>query len=190
MYKYLFGLLLTFNFTWYTCQISDQMKALAKPLDNISYAESSHIGVAGQKSKIYNQFKELAKVASNEDLYYFAKNGSNALKVYSGEELFQRNDKRFFDIYTYYSQNPLMMKYMVGCVSSNKNIAEFLKDKVYSAQQSVLVRNSLLKEKNISDKVRKKQLEQFKKLGYDTFTEENLNLTLKQLEEIDKKTAH
>jgi len=59
-------------------QISREVKILAKPLDTIDYVESSHVGISGQKSKIYNYFKKLSKIANNDELYYFAKNGSNS----------------------------------------------------------------------------------------------------------------
>ena len=63
-YKYFYVFLLVFSFIGYNAQVSDAVKKLAKPLENISYAESSHIGVGGDESKIYNQFKSLFKFCS------------------------------------------------------------------------------------------------------------------------------
>ncbi|MCJ7932929.1 MAG: hypothetical protein MUW56_04670 [Chryseobacterium sp.] len=138
----------------------------------------------GEESKIYNQFKKIAKIASNDELYYYAMNGSNALRVYSGQELFKRNDKRFLEIYTFYSGNPLIMKYTLGCVGEHKNISEFLKDEVYSAQDYISLRDQLLKNK---DEISKIQLRQIKELGYGKLTEENIKSVKKQLEKIDIK---
>ncbi|MFS4431794.1 hypothetical protein [Chryseobacterium sp. S90] len=185
-YKYFCGLLLTLSCIGYNAQVSDAVKKLAKPLDHISYAESSHIGAGGEESKIYNQFKKVAKIATNDELFYFAMNGSNALKVYSGKELFKRNDKRFLEIYTFYSSNPLIMKYTLGCVGKNKNIAEFLKDEVYSAQDYISLRDELLKN-NKQDEIGKTQLKQIKAMGYGKLTEEEIMLVRKDLKKIDQK---
>ncbi|MEF9476569.1 hypothetical protein OWR28_01295 [Chryseobacterium sp. 1B4] len=162
---------------------------MAQPLDNISYAESPNIGVGGEESKIYNQFKKIAKIASNDELYYYAMNGSNALKVYSGKELFKRNDKRFLDVYTFYSNHPFIMKYTLGCAGENKNISELLKDEVYSAQNYISLRDQLLKNKDKQDEISKLQLSQIKDHGYGKLTEENVNLIKKQLEKIDNEKS-
>ncbi|WP_374463853.1 hypothetical protein [Chryseobacterium sp.] len=187
--KYFYGFLITFSYIGYNAQASDRVKKLAQPLDNISYAESPNIGVGGEKSKIYNQFKKIAKIASNDELYYYAMSGSNALKVYSGQELFKRNDKRFLDIYTFYSNNPLIMKYTLGCVGENKNISELLKDEVYSAQNFISLRDQLLKNKDKQDEISKLQLSQIKDHGYGKLTEENVNSVKEQLEKIDHEKS-
>ncbi|MDR3026389.1 hypothetical protein [Chryseobacterium sp.] len=186
-YKYFCGLLLTLSFIGYNAQVSDAVKKLAKPLNHISHAESPHIGIGGEESKIYNQFKKVAKIATNDELYYFAMNGSNALKVYSGKELFKRKDKRFLDIYTFYSRNPLKMKYVSGCTIDSKNIAEFLKDEVYAAPQYISLRDELLKN-NKQDEIGKTQLKQIKEIGYGKLTEEDVRTVKKQLENINNKT--
>ncbi|CAD0220810.1 hypothetical protein [Chryseobacterium sp. JV274] len=185
-YKYFYGFLLAFSFAGYNAQVSDAVKKLAQPLDTISYAESSHIGVGGEESKIYNQFKKVAKIASNDELYYFAMNGSNALKLYSGKELFKRKDKRFLDIYTLYSRNPLKMEYILGCTIDSKNITKFLKDEVYTAPQYISLRDGLLKN-NKQDEIRKIQLKQIKEMGYGKLTEGDVRTVKKDLEKIDQK---
>ncbi|GAB0157354.1 hypothetical protein CHRYSEOSP005_26270 [Chryseobacterium sp. Alg-005] len=45
----------------FNAQISDKVRSLAKPLDTISHAESSHIGYGAEESKIYNHLKILLK---------------------------------------------------------------------------------------------------------------------------------
>lgn len=189
-YKYFYCFLFTFSLIISNAQVSEAVKKLAQALDNVSYAESPNIGVGGEKSKIYNQFKKVAKIASNDELYYYAMNGSNALKVYSGKELFKRNDKRFLDIYTFYYNNPLIMKYTLGCVGENKNISEFLKDEVYSAPDYISLRDHLLKNKGKQDEISKLQLSQIRDHGYGKLTEENVNSVKKQLEKIDNKKSN
>lgn len=60
-YKYFYSLLLVVNIVFYHAQVSDAVKKMAQPLSTLSYAESSHIGYGGEESKIYNQFKKIAK---------------------------------------------------------------------------------------------------------------------------------
>ena len=189
-YKYFYCFLFTFILIISNAQISEAVKKLAQPLGNVSYAESPNIGVGGEESKIYNQFKKVAKIATRDELYYFAMNGSNSLRIYAGQELFKRNDKRFFDIYTFYSTNPLIMKYTQGCVGKNKNISAFLKDEVYSALEYISLRDQLLKNKSKEDEISKLQLNQIKELGYGKLTEENINSVKKQLEKIDNKKSN
>lgn len=190
MNRYLYFFLIIFNITSYKCQISDKVKSLAQPLENISNAESSHIGVDGRESEIYNQFKKLAKVANNEELYYFAKNGSNALRLYSSQELFKRNDNRFLDLYKFYFENPLIITYKMGCVGYKKNIADFLKMEVYSSKEIIELRDILLKEKNTLDDLDKIQLKQIKDMGYNTLSQENIAYTIKQIDEINTSIQH
>lgn len=111
------------------------------PLNAFSYAESPHIGVSGEKSKIYDYFQKLSKVAKNDELYYLAKNGSNALKLYSGQELLKRNDKRFLEVYHYYLKHPLIMKYQNGCTIEKDNMAIYLKKEMLSAKYIISVRD-------------------------------------------------
>lgn len=189
-YKYFYSLLLVVNIVFYHAQVSDAVKKMAQPLNTLSYADSSHIGYGGEESKIYNQFKKIAKIASNDELYFYAMNGSNALRVYSGQELFKRNDKRFLGVYTFYSSNPLIMQYTLGCVTQNKNISEFLKDEVYSAQDYISLRDQLLKSKDKHDEISKIQLRQITDQGYGKLTEENVKSVKKQLEKIDNKKSN
>lgn len=188
-YNLLYCFLFTFGIIKLNAQVSDAVKTTAKPLENISYAESSHTGAGGEESQLYNKFKKVAKIATNDELYYFAMNGSNALKLYSGKELFKRKDKRFLEVYTFYSANPLIMKYTLGCVGENKNIAVLLKDEVYAAPFYISLRDQLLKNRE-QDETGKIQLGQIKEMGYGKLTEEDVKSVKKQIEKINKKKNH
>ncbi|GAA5086066.1 hypothetical protein GCM10023210_07500 [Chryseobacterium ginsengisoli] len=161
-------------------QLSNKAKILAKRLDTLLYAESSHIGIDGEENRIYNYFKKLSKIASNDELYYFAKNGSNALKLYSSKELLKRNDKRFLEIYKYYSDNPLIMKYWEGCISKKENIANYLKGELYSAKFIVSLRDSILKEKRSN--LIESQLKSIYEEGYKNLSQKNLDFYLNEIE--------
>lgn len=164
-------------------QVSHKVKALAKPLENISYAESSHIGFGGEKSILYGYFKKLSAAAGADDLYYFARNGSNALRLYSGMELLKRNDARFLNVYQYYLYNPLIMKYQDGCVGRKDNIAVHLKRELYSAKEIIAIRDSLLKEKR-SDVI-KSQLKSISNIGYGKLSQKHIAYYIKEIEKTE-----
>lgn len=166
-------------------QISEKAKVLAKPLEAFSYAESRYIGIGGDKSTLYDHFRKLSKVASTDDLYYLAKNGSNALRLYSSQELMKRNDKRFLEIYEYYFNNPSIIKYKDGCVGREENISDHLKRELYSAKDIIQLRDSLLKEK--SDHFTKAQLESINENGYRYLSQENLDFYIEAIKKTDAK---
>lgn len=181
--KIKFILFLVFYSYSVNAQVSFKVKQLAKPLDTISYAESSHIGIGGENSKIYDYFRKLSKIAKNDELYYYAKNGSNALKLYSSQKLLKRNDKRFPEIYQYYHDNPLIMKYQNGCIIKKDNITAYLKNEVHSAKDIISLRDSLLQEKR-RDLI-KNQLTSIYVEGYGKLSQKNLKSYLKEIERID-----
>ncbi len=166
-----------------TAQTSKKAKILAKPLESFSYAESRYIGIGGEKSTLYDHFIKLSEVASADDLYNLAKNGSNALKLYSSRELMKRNDKRFPEIYKYYLQHPLVIKYQDGCVGRQDSIANHLKRELYSAKDIVRLRDSLLKAKK--DHFSKIQLKSIYENGYKNLSRKNLELYIKAIERTD-----
>ncbi|MBB4806121.1 hypothetical protein HNP38_001393 [Chryseobacterium defluvii] len=89
------------------------------------------LGWGGEESKIYNYFKKLSETASNDELYFFARHGSNSLRIYSSEELLRRNDKRFLNIYKFYSEDPLFITYHMGCNGSRKDMTQLLKNEIF-----------------------------------------------------------
>lgn len=166
-------------------QISEKAKILAKPLEAFSYAESRYTGIGGDKSTLYDHFRKLSKVASTDDLYYLAKNGSNALRLYSSQELMKRNDKRFLEIYEYYLNYPSIIKYKDGCVGREENISDHLKRELYSAKDIIQLRDSLLKEK--TDHSTKAQLESINERGYRYLSQENLDFYIEAIKKTDAK---
>lgn len=170
---------LLFTITFCEAQISKKVKMLASPLDTIQYAESSHIGIGGERSKMYDDFRKLAKTATNDELFYLAKNGSNSLKLYSGKELFKRNDKRFLEIYQYYNDHPVMIKYVNGCVAKKDNIATHLMDEIYAAKEIISIRDSISKEK--TDNFTKAQLKSIDDEGYKKLKKKEIQFFLDHL---------
>ncbi|MBK1897636.1 hypothetical protein [Chryseobacterium paridis] len=168
-------------------QISDNVRELSKSLDTISYAESPHIDIDGRESKIYNYFKKLSKVANNDELYFFAKHGSNSLKIYSSQELFKRNDKRFLELYRFYSENPMLINYQAGCTKSKKHITQFLNDEVYGTDEILTMRDELTKQ-NKNRKLENLMKETLLELeeNYRNLTRKDLKFYQREMEKIDR----
>lgn len=183
-------IIFTLLFPLFNAQISDKVRELAKSLDTISFAESSHIDYEGKESKIYNYFKEMSKIANNDELYFFAKHGSNSLKIYSSQELFKRNDKRFLEVYQFYTTSPLIITYQQGCVKSQNSITKFLKNEVFGTKEILLMRDSLTKQN------KNRKLENFMKEAlveleenYKNLTRKDLKFYQKEMEKIDQDYA-
>lgn len=135
--------------------------------DNKSYEE------------LYTLYSEISKTATNDELFYLAKNGSNSLKLYSGKELFKRNDKRFLEIYQYYNDHPVLMKYVNGCVGKKDNIATHLMDEIYAAKEIISIRDSISKEK--TDNFTKAQLKSIEDEGYKKLKQKEIQFFLDHL---------
>lgn len=114
-------------------QLSSNKQKLILPLLKIDYAESKNIGEGGEYSSIYRSFENVKAKLSNQDLLILAKNSSNSLRFYSCIELVHRNDKEIVNIYKYYRDYPLKMKYLNGCLGSNENVA----DLIYQEYQNI-----------------------------------------------------
>lgn len=183
-------IIFTLLFPLFNAQISNNVRELSKSLDTISYAEAPHIDIDGHESKIYNYFKKLSKIANNDELYFFAKHGSNSLRIYSSQELFKRNDKRFLEVYQFYSENSLLITYQLGCIKSKKNITQFLADEVFGTEEILTMRDQLKKQNknNHLENFMKKTLIELEE-NYKNLTQEDLKFYQNEIEKIDRDYA-
>lgn len=114
-------------------QLSPDKQKLIKPLLTIDYAESENIGAGGEYSEVYRSFANIKGKLINQDLLILAKNSSNSLRFYSCIELVHRNDNEIVNLYKYYRDYPLKMKYLNGCLGNNENVA----DLIYQEYQNI-----------------------------------------------------
>ena len=108
-------------------QISNEKQKLLEPLLKLNYAESSNIGVGGEPSKIYEKFQSIKSKFNNKELLFLARNSSNALRLYSSQELVRRNENLIVSLYYYYKKYPLKFRYTNGCISEIKDLSEMIK---------------------------------------------------------------
>lgn len=108
-------------------QISNEKQKLLEPLLKLNYAESSNIGVGGEPSKIYEKFQSIKSKFNNKELLFLARNSSNALRLYSSQELVRRNETLIVSLYYYYKKYPLKFSYTNGCISEIKDLSEMIK---------------------------------------------------------------
>jgi len=109
-------------------QLSPEKENLIKPLINLDYAESKHIGIGGNTSKIFERFDTIKQNLSNDDLYFLAKNSSNALRLYSSQEFVKRMDERIVELYQFYINYPIKISYMQGCIIRPVDLSELIYD--------------------------------------------------------------
>ena len=114
-------------------QLSSNKQKLIQPLLKIDYAESENVGAGGEYSEVYRSFANIKGKLTNQDLLILALNSSNSLRFYSCVELIHRNDKDVINLYVYYSDYPLKIRYLDGCVLGTKSIA----DLIYREYQSI-----------------------------------------------------
>ncbi|GAB0157353.1 hypothetical protein CHRYSEOSP005_26260 [Chryseobacterium sp. Alg-005] len=177
-----------FSTFFINAQISDQVRKLAKPLDTIAYAESEYIKVGAEKSKVYEYFQKLSEVADNDDLFYLAKNGSKSLKFYSSKELLKRNDKRFLDIYKFYTENPFSLSYTYGSEVSDEDITSHLKHAIKTTTEILsLVEEWKNDEKNnVLESFEDKQLRKFEE-KYKNLSKNDLKFYWQEIGKIDSE---
>ncbi|WP_299619902.1 hypothetical protein [uncultured Tenacibaculum sp.] len=109
-------------------QVSSQVSELSKKLETIHYAESSHVGVSGRPSIIYSDYRKIDSIATNEELFHFAKNGSNSLRFYSLRSLVNRKDiDKVIWLYEFYSSYPMKVSYQSGCEVQAVSLKEVIK---------------------------------------------------------------
>lgn len=92
----------------------------------IDYAESENVGAGGEYSEVYRSFANIKGKLTNQDLVILAKNSSNSLRFYSCLELIHRNDNEIVNLYKYYRDYPLKMKYLNACLGSIENVADLI----------------------------------------------------------------
>lgn len=73
----------------------------------------------------------------------------------------------------------------MGCVGYTENITTFLKWEIHSAKEKTVMRDSLLKEKNLQDGMMNFYFEELRGNEYKNLTTKRLNLLLKQTDKID-----
>lgn len=124
---FLFSISIQISFS----QVSKRVYELSKKLDTISYAESSHVGFAGTPSSIYSDYRKIDSVATNDELFHFAKNGSNSLKFYALTSLVTRKDiPKITWLYKLYSMYPIEVSYQSGCEVQTISLTEVIKNKL------------------------------------------------------------
>ncbi|WP_282629101.1 hypothetical protein [Empedobacter sedimenti] len=109
-------------------QLSLKNQRLIKSLLLEENAESPHIGVGGNKSKVYTKFEKVKDKLSNDDLFYLAKNSNDVLRIYSSEELVYRDDNRIVELYKHYKDYPMVVSYTLGSVMQPNDLAQLIFD--------------------------------------------------------------
>lgn len=109
-------------------QLTMKKEKILGILTKTQIAESQYIGESGEESIIFRKFNHVKNKLSNNDLYNLALRGSNALRLYSSQELVFRNDKRIINVYKYYQKNIHPVSYMQGCIQEKINLTDVIEN--------------------------------------------------------------
>ncbi|TCI90604.1 hypothetical protein [Tenacibaculum sp. M341] len=119
-------------------QVSNRVSELSKKLETIHCAESSIIGVAGKPSIIYSNYRKIDSIATNKELFHFAKNGSNSLRFYSLKSLVNRKDiEKVIWLYQFYSKYPMKVVYQSGCEVQTISLTGVIKQELRLIQKII-----------------------------------------------------
>lgn len=136
--KKIFLLLFSVSIQSILSQFSSQVSELSKKLDTIHYAESSHVGIAGKPSIIFSDYRKIDSIATNEELFHFAKNGSNSLRFYSLKSLVIRKDiEKIIWLYEFYSAFPMTVSYQSGCEVQAISLTDVIKNQLRFIEKNI-----------------------------------------------------
>lgn len=170
-------------------QLSPNKQKLIKPLLMIDYAESENIGVGGEYSEIYRSFANIKGKLTNQDLLILAKNSSNSLRFYSCIELIHRNDKEVINLFKYYRENPLKLRYLNSCLEGTESIADLIYEEyqsIFEIKKSLQFELSKLSKKEIEESSVYKDWQDVLDSTNKKITSEFLN-TFEQISKIKKE---
>lgn len=86
-------------------------------------------------SKIFTYFRTIDAIATNDELFHFAKHGSNSLRLYSSESLVNRKDiKKNISLYKLYLIHSIEIPYQSGCLIDNLSITKVIRNRLNSIE--------------------------------------------------------
>ena len=110
--------------------------------------------MGGEYSEIYKSFENIKGKLNNQDLLILAKNSSNSLRFYSCIELVHRNDNEIVNLYKYYRDYPLKMRYLNGCLGSIENVADLINqeyENIFDIKKTLELELAKLSKKEIEE---------------------------------------
>ncbi|WP_298520964.1 hypothetical protein [uncultured Kordia sp.] len=100
---------------------------LRDTIANFNEVQSSHIGYAGSPSTQYNNYKNLARLASADELYVLTKDTNNAVATYATFGLIDKENPKFIDVFEDFLKTDKKVKTMKGCSMGS----DFVSSEIY-----------------------------------------------------------
>ncbi|MCY0970007.1 hypothetical protein [Chryseobacterium wangxinyae] len=184
--KFKIILILLLQTLFYSAQISNKIKKVVEPIDyqyfkiilTENYDEEGY-------SNLYKMFSKVSDIATNDELFYLALNGSTFIRINSVSVLVARKDHRIIKLYRYYSEFPLEYETKIGHVISKQDMAlSNIRAQIFS--QIINYNNyqntkKLIKNQSLSDFYSKDEMVYYENLDITPF--ENL---IVEFDKIDK----
>jgi hypothetical protein len=104
-------------------QISNTLKKKVESIDKKYFTVILKSYDTKVYEELYTIYSDIAKTATNNELFYLALNGNTFIRHNAVSSLVYRNDKRIIELYKYYSEFPLEYEIKLSCVISKQDMA-------------------------------------------------------------------
>jgi hypothetical protein len=104
-------------------QISNKLKKKVESIDKKYFTIILQSHDTKAYEELYSIYSDIAKTATNDELFYLALNGNTFIRPNAVLDLVYRNDKRIIELYRYYSKFPFEYERKLSCVVSKQDMA-------------------------------------------------------------------
>lgn len=118
-------------------QLSEKVNNLYQKLTSNNTLESEFIGYSGMQSENYLNFKEISKIANDDEILYMAENGNEAIKSYMSSILVDRKSKNLSKLFLNYNNEDKEVHIRTGCMGYSSTIASELYRYVFYQKQKI-----------------------------------------------------
>ena len=123
-------------------QLSEKVNNLYQKLTSNNTLESEFIGYSGKQSENYLKFKEISKIANDDEILYMAENGNEAIKSYMSSILVDRKSKNLNKLFLNYINNDKEVQIRTGCMGYTSTITAELYRYVFYQKEKIDFINS------------------------------------------------
>ena len=125
--------------------VSKPVKNVVNQIVQYKTVQDERIGFAAAKSKVYQAFEKLSKIASNRELVQLTEHPTPNVRVYAFWALATKYYKAIKEVLEKRIKDVAMVEYQSGCITSNIQVNQFYLD-ILTPQQVDLYCIKLSKE--------------------------------------------
>lgn len=112
--------------TAFIVQTPENLKGIVKNIAAINEVQQEHIGIGGTESENYQNFLQLKKAATTDELVNLTNDTNNVVACYASWALADKSYSNLSDIFTHFLRKDKTVKTFSGCIKSVDNISSEL----------------------------------------------------------------